>query len=86
MVNLDGRCDYIKGQGTNIPECNFDGGDCVQYNEEYPDCDVSVYDFNFIGGELYFVFVKEYKVIVSSVDIFFIISYLYPNRTIRWNV
>jgi len=32
----NGRCD---GLGLNIEECGWDGGDCVQYNEDYPDCD-----------------------------------------------
>ena len=37
----DGTCDYLKGEGTNILECGWDGGDCIVINEELPDCNVS---------------------------------------------
>ena len=30
----DGRCAYE----LNIPECGFDGGDCDEFNEKWPDC------------------------------------------------
>jgi hypothetical protein len=51
MVKLDGRCDYAKGQGTNVLECDFDGGDCNKFNEDYPDCKVSYFEFEKLGGE-----------------------------------
>merc|ERR1712071_410246 len=28
------------GGPYNTPECEFDGGDCMQFNEDYPDCHV----------------------------------------------
>merc|ERR1712071_660465 len=33
----DERC---HGREYNTPECGFDGGDCMQFNEDYPDCPV----------------------------------------------
>ena len=36
----DGKCDFPKNFGSNIPECGWEGGDCKIFNEEYPNCTV----------------------------------------------
>ena len=33
----NGRC---HGSGYNTAECDFDGGDCIDFNKKYPKCDV----------------------------------------------
>ncbi|GFH51784.1 hypothetical protein CTEN210_08260 [Chaetoceros tenuissimus] len=53
--SLDGNESYSKknvGDGTcdkflNNPECEFDGGDCIDFNTKYPECDV--FKPSFIG-------------------------------------
>jgi len=36
----DGNCQSIKGEGTNIRECGWDGGDCPDFNEYFNLCKV----------------------------------------------
>ena len=36
----DDRCEFTKGVATNIAECGWDGGDCLIYNERYPNCEI----------------------------------------------
>jgi len=43
----DQICDFGVGVGSNIEECGWEGGDCIDFNEEYPEC--SVLDVSFIG-------------------------------------
>jgi hypothetical protein len=38
---IDGRCDI----GNNTPRCKFDGGDCLLWNEHYPDCNGDAHKF-----------------------------------------
>ena len=33
----DGRCD---GYDANTEECGYDGGDCIEFNQKYPECTV----------------------------------------------
>lgn len=53
----DGKCDNYKESGDfNSFECGFDGGDCIEFNEKYPNCttyspDVSLGDGYCRGGE-----------------------------------
>ena len=42
----NGDCDDVPPYNTEA--CGFDGGDCVLYNEKYPDCDASYYAY-YIG-------------------------------------
>ena len=39
----DGGC----APQLNTPECGFDGGDCAEFNEKYPDCKPDVDDITF---------------------------------------
>ena len=47
----DGACAYE----LNIPECGFDGGDCDDFNEKWPDCKPIIGERN-AGAELSWVF------------------------------
>jgi len=35
LIVGDGRCHFM----NNVMECGWDGGDCVEWNEKYPNCD-----------------------------------------------
>jgi len=44
----DGICQFQKDQGLNVIECGWDGGDCEDLNERYPDC--AVPEFSLLGN------------------------------------
>ena len=46
-IMRDGICQSKKGQGTNVLNCGWDGGDCLVLNERYPDCNVT--DVSLLG-------------------------------------
>jgi len=46
----NGVCDFRRGQGTNILECGWDGDDCTDLNDRFPDCDVP--DFKRLGDNI----------------------------------
>ena len=45
----DNTCDYAQGYGTNIRDCGWDGGDCKEINERYPECFVD--NLTLLGDE-----------------------------------
>ena len=42
----NGRCD---GGDYNTEECGYDGGDCTQFNQKYPNC-TALYPFHIGDG------------------------------------
>ena len=34
---------------VNTPECNYDDGDCLEFNEKYPNCNVT---FSWLVGDV----------------------------------
>ena len=36
----DDTCHNPKGTGSNILNCGWEGGDCIEFNERFPDCSV----------------------------------------------
>jgi len=42
-IVADDICQFKMGEGTNVVQCGWDGGDCEALNERYPDCVVPEY-------------------------------------------
>jgi hypothetical protein len=46
FFRIDGKCDRFD---LNTLECGFEGGDCVKFNKDYPNCNA---EFPYkVGGE-----------------------------------
>jgi hypothetical protein len=57
FILIDGVCDYGPTVGSNTAECEFDGGDCTEFNLKYPECDT--YEPQKIGGEFTSILLYE---------------------------